>query len=262
MATTAAFFDAWRLKRIFLIPWLLQRRVRNLNDLKRFRGFDSAKLVSFDVFDTALLRSVAQPADTLALTAWRGEQRLACGIEMRTLLDARSEAEVQARRFARGEGREEVTLDEIYARFPSSLARMTPELRAEELATEHDLCCANPVILDIYREVVASGVAVAFISDTSLPETFLRELLAENGFRGPHHIRASSSFGASKAHGGLFSVVARQLGISPSDIWHIGDNARSDVFHAHRAGSNGLWFRPRLRNQTHLEQNKRADNGP
>src|SRR5260221_7018353 len=116
MATTAAFFDAWRLKRIFLIPWLLQRRVRNLNDLKRFRGFSSAKLVSFDVFDTALLRSVAQPADTLALTAWRGEQRLACGIEMGTLFAARTEAEIQESRFARVSRSVEVSFEEVYAR--------------------------------------------------------------------------------------------------------------------------------------------------
>jgi len=115
MAKIAEFFNEWRLKRFFLIPWLLRRRIRNLNDLKRFPGFGSAKLVSFDVFDTALLRSVARPADTLALSAWRGEQRLACGIEMRTLLEARTEAEIQARRWARAEGREEVTLDEIYA---------------------------------------------------------------------------------------------------------------------------------------------------
>src|SRR5258708_20924590 len=141
MAITATFFDAWRFKRIFMLPWLLQRRIRNLSDLKRFRGFSSAKLVSFDVFDTALLRSVAQPADAVALTAWRGEQRLACGIEMRTLFAARTEAEIQARRFARVAGREEVTLDEIYARLPSSLSQISPALRAEELATERDICC-------------------------------------------------------------------------------------------------------------------------
>ena len=259
MAKIAEFFNEWRLKRFFLIPWLLRRRIRNLNDLKRFPGFGSAKLVSFDVFDTALLRSVARPADTLALSAWRGEQRLACGIEMRTLLEARTEAEIQARRWARAEGREEVTLDEIYARLPSSLFRISPGLRVEELATERDICYPNPVILDIYRQVLASGIAVAFISDTTLPEAFLGELLAKNGFSGPHRIFASSSFGASKAHGGLFSLVASQIGISTSDIWHIGDNARSDVFHAHRAGVNGLWFRPKLRCQTHQEQNKPAD---
>jgi predicted HAD superfamily hydrolase len=250
--------QSWKVQRVFMLPWLLRRRIRNGDDLKRFHGIRSAKVVTFDVFDTALLRSVAQPTDVLAVAAWRAERRFGYGIGMRALLDARRNAEVAARRDARAEGRDEVTLGEIYARFPALPPETLPGLRDEELATERDVCYANPAILAIYRDMIAAGTSVAFISDTSLPETFLESMLSEKGYTGPHRVFASSAFGTSKARGKLFPLVASRLGVRPSEIWHIGDNSRSDVLQARRAGVNGLWYRPKLRAPTHRERGKSA----
>jgi predicted HAD superfamily hydrolase len=258
MMAMRRLIHSWRIKRIFLLPWLLQRRIRNGNDLVRFSQIRAAKVVTFDVFDTSLLRSVAQPVDALALASYRAAQRLASGIGMQALLEARLNAEIQARRLARAEGREEVTLDGIYARLPGPLSEAGAVLRMEELGTERDVCCANPVILAIYWEILESGVPVAFISDTCLPETFLESLLAEKGYTGRHRVFASSTFGMSKLCGGLYPLVASRLGVRPKDIWHIGDNAHSDVAQAHRTGINGLWFRPKLRRLSHLSPEKSA----
>jgi predicted HAD superfamily hydrolase len=248
----------WRIQRVYLLPWLLQRRIRKGKDLKRFSGIRSAKVVTFDIFDTALLRSVAQPADALALAAWRAERRFGYGIGMRALLDARRKAGKQARLNAQAEGREEVTLDEIYTRLPGLPPDICSGLRDEELATERDVCYANPTILGIYRDMIASGTSVAFISDTALPTTFLENLLFEKGYTGPHKVFLSSAFGTSKALGKLFPLVASRLGVQPSEIWHIGDNARSDVVQAHRAGVHGLWYRPKLSRPTHRKREKAA----
>jgi predicted HAD superfamily hydrolase len=177
---------------------------------------------------------------------------------MRALLDARRKAEILARLDAQAEGREEVTLDEIYSRLPGLPPDIWPGLRDEELATERDVCFANTTILGIYRDIVASGTSVAFISDTSLPTSFLETLLSEKGYTGPHRIFASSAFGTSKSHGKLFPLVAFRLGVQASEIWHIGDNARSDVVQAHRAGVHGLWYRPKLRPPTHRKRENAA----
>jgi predicted HAD superfamily hydrolase len=177
---------------------------------------------------------------------------------MRALLDARRKAEELARVDAQAEGREEVTLDEIYTRLPGLAPAIGPGLRDEELATERDVCYANPTILGIYRDIIASGTSVAFISDTALPTTFLETLLSDKGYAGPHKVLASSAFGTLKSHGKLFPLVASALGVQPSEIWHIGDNARSDVVQAHRARVHGLWYRPKLRRPAHRKREKTA----
>ena len=248
----------WDIERILTLPQLLRWRIRDSNDLDRFGKLRSAKLVTFDVFDTALLRSVAHPLDALVLVAWRAERRHNLGIGTQPLFQARLAAEKEARRLALAAGKEEVTLDEIYDRLSPSLAAARVALQAEELSTERDLCRSNPVILATYKKLIVSGTPVAFLSDTSLPQDFLRQLLAENGYDGPHRVFASSAFGKSKWRGGLFPAITRELGIEPHRVWHIGDNARSDVAQARRAGINGLWYRPTLRRPRYQDQTKIA----
>jgi len=247
-----------KLKRVAAIPQLLRNRIRGPEDLKRFPGLKSAKLVTLDVFDTALLGSVAQPTDALALTAWRTNQRHNLNLGMQPLLEARRTAESTARQKARATGREEVTLDEIYATFPGPLSTVAPLMHAEELATERDICSANPAVLAIYKQLVASNTPVAFLSDTYFPQPFLESLLSDSGYDGPHQVFVSSHFGTSKAHGALFAKVAAQLTLQPRDIWHIGDNAQSDVLQARRAGLQALWYRPKLRRPTHQDRTEYA----
>jgi FMN phosphatase YigB (HAD superfamily) len=247
-----------KLKRVAALPQLLRNRIRGPEDLKRFPGLKSAKLVTLDVFDTALLRSVAQPTDALALAAWRTDQRHNLNLGMRPLLEARRTSESTARQKARATRREEVTLDEIYATFPGPLSTAAPLMHAEELATERDICSANPAILAIYEQLVASNTPVAFLSDTYFPQPFLESLLFDSGYDGPHQVFVSSHFGTSKAHGALFAKVAAQLALQPRDIWHIGDNVQSDVLQARRSGLQALWYRPKLRRPTHQDRTKYA----
>src|SRR5580700_8192190 len=168
-----------KLKRVAALPLLLRNRIRGPEDLKRFPGLKSAKLVTLDVFDTALLRSVAQPTDALALAAWRTDQRHQLNLGMQPLLEARRTAESVARQKARAIGHEEVTLDEIYAAFPVALSSVAAFMHAEELATERDICSANPAILTIYKQLVASNTPVAFLSDIYFTQPFLESLLSD-----------------------------------------------------------------------------------
>jgi hypothetical protein len=54
-----------------VLPW----RVRDRDAILRRLGFSDASLVTLDVFDTALVRSVAQPVDAFWLAAWRLQRR-------------------------------------------------------------------------------------------------------------------------------------------------------------------------------------------
>src|SRR5260370_31557413 len=84
--------------------------IRNFDDLVRFPSFKKASLVTLDVFDTALRRSVARPEDVFLLAAHRIQQRRWSTINPCQVAYARKSAESRARAQA---GIVEITLDDI-----------------------------------------------------------------------------------------------------------------------------------------------------
>ena len=242
MITATAMRLARRTRRTVAV---LPHRISDRHDALRAPRLAGADLVTLDVFDTALLRGVARPIDVFWLTAWRLKQRTGAAVDIDDIAHARIEAERAAREQAREAGRHEVTLAEIYQLHACDPA-LRPALLEEELATERDVCYANPDILALYASLRARGTAVAFISDTYLPAVIVTDLLVNAGYSGADRIFASSTYGLSKAHGSLYGVVAAATGADPRRIWHIGDNPAADTERARAAGWNALWYRPRL----------------
>ncbi len=76
-----------------------------------------------------------------------------------------------------------------------------------------------------------------FVSDMYLSEDHLTSLLRHNGlFHDGDRIYVSSSRGSAKASGRLWTVVLDDLGVAPASLHHTGNDARSDVRSARRAG--------------------------
>ena len=233
--------------KLVLAPWLLRRRLRGADDIVRFPGLREAALVTIDVFDTALVRTLRHHDDVFALAAWRAIARHGLPGDIAALAAARREAHRRALASAAAAGRAETTIDEIYARHESADATTRAALLAEELATERDVCRANPAILALFDDLVAQGVRVAFLSDTPFAADFVRGLLRDAGYAGDLEVYASSAFGTTKAHGDLFRRVIEAAGVDGGAVWHIGDNLRSDVIRARRHGIQPVWYRPILR---------------
>ena len=205
------------------------------------------RAVSFDVFDTALLRRVARPDDVMALSAFRtvtaGKSERSCP----ELVAARRLADRRARERALRDKREEISFEEIWDNFPPDFTSDERSHAAkEELCTERAVCVANEVFLGLYRTLKERGVPVVFTSDTPHSSQFISELLVNVGFDNPAVI-CSSEMGQTKAGAGhLFSSVAEILGVPRTQILHVGDNLRSDFVNGRRAGLRTLWYRPRL----------------
>ena len=234
-------------KNVLSAPWVLRRRLRSVTDLARFPRIAEAELVTLDVFDTALVRTVAHHDDVFTLGAWRAVRRLGLDADVDGLSASRRAAHRLALEAASRAGRSETTLEAIYAHHPITDQTIRAALLAEELATERDLCRANASILALYRALKAQGTRIAFLSDTPFSSAFVRSLLEDAGYPGPLEVYVSSDFGTTKADGGLYRRVAVAAICSPAKMWHIGDNLRSDVLHAREHGVQPLWYRPRLR---------------
>jgi FMN phosphatase YigB (HAD superfamily) len=195
------------------------------------------KIYSYDVFDTVVTRTVLDPthvhwgvAGTARARGWfdYGDK------EWRRL---RVAAEAEARGLSGGE---EVRLRDIYQRIQAKLGcddASADRLRALEVSFEHKL--SSPV-QPAWRDVIARsarGDTTVFISDTYLCRPDVATLLAQSDWAcDPENVYVSSEYGASKARGDLFAVVAARRRSRCADMLHQGDNYVSDVLNARLAG--------------------------
>lgn len=174
-------------------------------------------VVSFDIFDTFLLRPFLAPGDLFS--AIGGNQ----------FRGARTAAE----RDAIAEKRVNTTIDDIYAKMPKTLLGM----RDVEIAEERRRAVVNPDMLKAYTRAKELGKKVVFVSDMYLPENILRDILLSKGVSGWDGLYSSCSRGCTKKDGGrLFSVMTSDIGVRPQDVVHIGDDRHGDIEGGSRAG--------------------------
>lgn len=211
-------------------------------DIKRFKQKSSEKIsVSFDVFDTFLMRACTTPDGVIVRAFQRSPAYQYAPDATTAYVEHRRQAEARARRKAqRLTGSFEVDIDAIYRCFPYRLFGLTPDCAKELIAAEFDaeleLCRVNPQMLARYRELRSSGARTGFISDTYWSDEQLARLLLhccpELSW---DFLFASSSSGTSKGEN-LFRLYLRQERVDPHRATHIGDNPKADVDGARRHG--------------------------
>jgi len=207
-------------------------------------------LVTFDVFDTALVRGVARPEGVFLQLAIEAQ---ASGIlspdllERQDFIQARIKAETEARRHAwETSGWVEIRLEEIHARLAGDLnldessaqALMSLEQRIE---VAHGL--RNPFVGGLFDLAKAAGKRVGFISDMYLDETLVASLLEQAGYGEYEFLLVSSSGRETKASGSLYKRVLNTQGIVSQQWLHVGDNLDSDVRRARELGIHALHYK-------------------
>ena len=188
-----------------------------------------AKFHSFDVFNTALIRRVAVPSDIFRLVGKLIAQEMKPASHkefVEHFLTARLQAEQKSL-----SQREETTLDEIWAALREMLPDVLPACGPDyELDVERKALAPNAVIAMRIARLRSDGARILFISDTYLPEDFVRaELLRHQLATDNDGIYVSSAVRLTKRTGALFEHVLRKEGIAPRDMHHYGDNLISDV---------------------------------
>ena len=179
---------------------------------------EGVRAVGLDVFDTLLWRRTLHPRD-----AFGGLPHGWAGRRLRPLAEAVVTA--GCRRLLGREPR----LADIYRLLPGCDA-------AAEMALERSLTVANPAGLALVRRLQARGLPVLAISDMYLSGAQIAELLAHAGYP-PLAVLSSADVGVSKHGGGrLFLRAARQLGVRPDELVHVGDDPWSDIEMARRQG--------------------------
>ena len=191
-------------------------------------------VVSFDIFDTLLLRRCGRPEEIFRQMEYSGAPA--------NLLELRTGAEKNARQKTLNP-EHEIDFKSIYREIEKSVGlRMAKKLSELEKQTERANLYATPYLFDVAEQLGRAGKRVIAVSDMYLPSIFLRECLEGCGYRYVKQIYVSSECGCNKRNGSLQRYVSAK---EQASIIHIGDNFRADYIGSKKAGWDAIWCRKR-----------------
>lgn len=196
----------------------------------------ASDVVSFDVFDTLIVRPFSDPTDLFYLIG----MYFSCP-DFRLF---RIEAEQKAR-YKKKNGAE-VTLGEIWYELENMTGIPAKEGILIEKEVEQKYCFANPYFVGLPEKIKEAGKKVIVISDMYLDQKFLLNLLVQQGFGMVDVCFVSAEYGGTKADGTLYEIVRRKMEEMEDRyslrFLHIGDNRHSDIDMAKRAGWDTFWY--------------------
>lgn len=185
--------------------------------------------LSFDVFDTLLLRNVERPMDVFRLMGIiLNEPRFA---------QVRVEAEQECYRKIG-------VSTNIYDIYMCVAKRMTIDIETTvhlELECERKICRANPYMKELFDKAKQEEIPIILVSDMYLPACKIEMLLNECGYSGWKKVYVSCEQSETKGSGLLQKKVWQEIG-ETNRVLHIGDNLQSDVEATRTMGWQSLYY--------------------
>ncbi|WP_029201255.1 hypothetical protein [Oribacterium sp. NK2B42] len=214
---------AYRYEYILPETYNLYSKNRRENLLK---AIDNHEAISFDLFDTLLMRRVIAPEDVYDIV----DRKLPnTSILKGQFKKIRRECELESNSVIKG-------FEKIYDQLiiKANISKEEAEYIARiELATEKELLVCREGMREIFEYAVKTGKRVNIISDMYFGKEELEKILEFHGIRGYEKIYVSCDFGKSKRKG-LFDVYKHE--VKAGSYLHIGDNDETDGISAEKHG--------------------------
>lgn len=186
---------------------------------KIYEEIEKADVVSFDIFDTLLLRPYIKPTDLF--------------VHMEKFFNApgfaenRIQSEITARQ---NTGKPEVTIDDIYL----FVDNRYQALKSKEIDFEKQILQPNNEMKKVYDRALSCGKKIIITSDMYLPQDVIESILKKNDYINYSKLYLSSSVQKTKSQGNLYDLIKEE--IETNNILHIGDNYNSDYVKAKEHG--------------------------
>jgi predicted HAD superfamily hydrolase len=209
------------------------------------------KVVSFDLFDTLLIRRIHDP-DLVKLPVARYISGLAgtvgSTVSWPKIQELRDSIEQQQRQKT---GEKFADQEACYPVFMAELLRqlfrenysdaILEKVTDYELSVENSMLVPRQILVQWMVELAEAGKRIFILSDMYLPASHLEKLVERAGFL--HLVEAiissADSFQA-KASGEGYRLAAKNYNLEPQEWLHIGDNAHSDGLRAQEFGIDAL----------------------
>lgn len=205
----------------------------DLEKIKKEISSPDIETVSFDIFDTLLLRPLWNPSDVFVIMQKQFERicpnLIDCQfVELRQMAENKAREEIRLKYV----GAEDCTLSEIYEKFFELFGvsrSASDELKQIEIETETRLLYPRSCARDIFDFAKACGKRVILVSDMYLEKKDIEDILEKNGYTGYEKLYLSSDIRLTKNSGNLFTYVINDMQLAPTKIYHIGDNWNADI---------------------------------
>ncbi|UWU51561.1 glycosyltransferase [Limnospira platensis] len=203
---------------------------------------DRITVVSFDIFDTLLTRRCLEPQDIFLYVAEDATvKRILNHIDF-SFYRVLAEKSVRER-LTNQMVNQDPTIDNIYEELGSLLSlsiQDIEQLKKIEIDTELQFISRRNSLGRLYEYAKSIGKKVILCSDMYLPRSVIIKMLTKCGYQPPFNLYISCESSATKKHGTIFSVIARELNVEMGSILHIGDNLNSDIKMPQSVGCNAL----------------------
>lgn len=201
--------------------WRLDQFVdRSLAQLHALVAAPAIRVVTFDIFDTLLIRPFLDPDYVKHLLQAEYAQAA-----IPDFLENRLRSESRARENSECD----VDIHAIYRHFPSPVngtaQAITPD---REIALETLSVRQRPDVQALLQYAVQSGKKVVLASDMFLPRAVIEAMLERCGVTGWHALYLSCDIGVRKDSGKLYDHILTNEHIAPHQMVMVGDNERSD----------------------------------
>ena len=187
-------------------------------------------VISFDIFDTLIVRYVDKPENIFEII----EQKIESAVNFKN-------NRIKAEKIARNKFNREITIDDIYAELERFYDKnLIYLLKSLEISLEIDFCTRREDVYEFFEKCIELNKKVIITSDMYLPLEVIKRILEKSNINGYTNIFLSSDTGVCKKDGNLFELIIKKLNIKPSKILHIGDNKNSDYNMPNKLGIKAL----------------------
>lgn len=190
----------------------------NISEIKKQISKKEIKYISFDIFDTLLMRPTIDPKDIFFIIAKKVNKQYNVDF-----VNIRQNAEELM-------NDNNASLDDIY-KFIQNKYQIEKSiidiLKKEEIDCEKQLLFAREDGRKLYEYAVKCNKKIIATSDMYLSSKTLIDIMKNKGYD-ISEVFVSNEYKARKSNGKLFDILLQKLRVKPSEILHIGDNYESD----------------------------------
>lgn len=196
---------------------------------------DLYDVISFDLFDTLIMRKVLEPIDIFDIVERKIKKY---GINIQNFKKKRRTAELNSN------GSD---IFAIYRELKKIINVSDKELSLimkEELECEKANIISRYDMVEVFNYSLQKGKIVSIISNMYLPCDIVQSILENIGIRGYHHLLISCEYGKAKSEG-LFEIYKEKVGNNKKCL-HIGDDYGEDILAAEKNGITAFYINSSL----------------